>query len=287
MQIPIIPHRGQKKPWNSIPRINWAHPLARNLVSYGYDVGCGPIDLVRGSLRAINNSLRITGIRSSQNGSGLLYLGGAAVTQANAVSLPTSSSVVTLTNAAPYSFACGTMLTVVPAARCTIFSTEDGGATPIQLSTFNASNTDFGFQFGNGTDQATASGFATLNIFHTLLGVALTGSTTACYVDGKLNISPAVTTTFTGAANTKPDFSGIFSTSQAFIDGHIYYGALWKNRALTAPEARKLHDDPYCFLIYPEDEIFAENVAVTTSAIFPLVPSWEPQPIQTKVITYG
>src|SRR5262249_12479116 len=40
---------GQKKPFASIPRINWSHPLARGLVTYMYDAGGGVvIDLVTG-----------------------------------------------------------------------------------------------------------------------------------------------------------------------------------------------------------------------------------------------
>jgi hypothetical protein len=37
--------------------------------------------------------------------------------------------------------------------------------------------------------------------------------------------------------------------------GKIFYGAIW-NRSLQASEARLLHDDPWCFLLYPEDELF-------------------------------
>src|SRR6266576_5345703 len=45
MQIPIIANRGNIKPWTSIPRINWRHPLAHGLLFYHYDTGCGGYDL--------------------------------------------------------------------------------------------------------------------------------------------------------------------------------------------------------------------------------------------------
>src|SRR6516164_8605550 len=34
---------GQAKPFPSIPRIDWAHPLAQGLIFYGYDTGAGTI----------------------------------------------------------------------------------------------------------------------------------------------------------------------------------------------------------------------------------------------------
>lgn len=266
MQLPVIGYRGQVKPWGSIPRINWDHPLTDGLVCYGYDAGMGPIDLVLGDLPTIDNSARITGISPSKYGSGILYLGSGTVTQANAISLPTSDGIVTLTNTAPHSFGCGFMQTATGSGGATkIFTTSTTAVTfPICINTGVAGTTDFGFQFANGADNATALGLVRLNAFQSLLGVAVTGSTTACYVDGTLAISPAVTTTFTGGAGTKPTFSGTLSASQRFFTGYIYYAAFWKNRALTASEARLLHDDPYCFLIYPEDEMLASLIYLQT-----------------------
>ncbi len=234
MQIPIIPHRGQKKPWNSIPRINWAHPLAGGLISYGYDAGCGYIDLVTGGQRSINNTTSppFGGVKSSRYGTGLTSIQTASVTL-GLYTLPGNASIESFVVSAPYSFACGVMLQVTPPlVLCKLFSTSNSPttSTPVFLGCSNATATDYAAQFSDVTAiQNSAAGAIKLNTFQTILGVALTSSTVA----------------------------------------------------------RKLHDDPYCFLIYPEDEMFAENVAVTTSAIFPLATSWESQPISTKVVTYG
>jgi len=291
MQIPIIPHRGQKKPWNSIPRINWNNPLTNGLISYGYDVGCGPVDLVTGGLCTIANSTTppFGGIKSSPFGTGLNSVRTASVTS-GLYNLPSGKNIENLVVAAPYSFACGLMITTAPTVDATLLFATCSATTsvPVSLGCANTSSTDYWWAFADGANNASAAGALKINTFQTLLGVALTGSTTACYVDGTLSISPAVTTTLAVVAGVRPSFHGYRSfAGQQLQSCFIYYGALWKNRALTAKEARKLHDDPYCFLIYPEDEIFAENVAVTTSAIFPLMPSWEPQPTQTKVVTYG
>ena len=294
MQIPIIPHRGQKKPWNSIPRINWAHPLAGGLISYGYDAGSGPIDLVTGGQRTITNSTSppFGGVKTSPYGTGLTSIQTASVTL-GLYTLPGNASIESFVVSAPYSFACGLMLQATPPlVLCKLFSTSNSPttSTPVFLGCSNATATDYAAQFSDVTAiQNSAAGAIKLNTFQTILGVALTSSTVALYVDGALAKSASGLNTVAAATTgVIPAFHGRRNLSgQTLQTGFIYYGALWKGRALTASEARLLHDNPYCFLIYPEDEMFAENVGLTTTGIFPLGPSWEPQPLQTKIVTYG
>src|SRR4051812_14066058 len=115
MQLPIIAHRGQVKPYGSIPRINWAHPLTKNLVSYGYDIGCGPIDLVTGTQRVIANSANppFGGPKASKYGSALTSVQAGSVTT-GLYNLPSNTTVENIFNAAPFSFACGFMFTATP-----------------------------------------------------------------------------------------------------------------------------------------------------------------------------
>ena len=97
MQIPIIPHRGQAKPYGSIPRINWDHPLAKGLVSYAYDVGGVVIDLVGGKLGTKVNGTPVTG--TSPFGSGVQY---PAFPTTGAVVFPVDPRVNAAVNTAPY-----------------------------------------------------------------------------------------------------------------------------------------------------------------------------------------
>ena len=290
MQIPIISHRGQKKPWNSIPRINWSHPLAAGLISYGYDVGCGPIDLVTGGLRTITNSTNppFGGPQTSRYGRGFTCVATTGV-GSSPYTVSGGANLENVGVAAPYSFATGLMFTATPAVGAAgLFVNCDATSNrTFQVGCASVSGTDLWWIFSNGGGlSVTAAGAIKINTFQTALGVALTGSTAACYVDGVLNISPAVTTTSAVISGAKLSYWGLRSSgNQNTVSGFNYYGAVWKGRALTAKEARKLHDDPYCFLIYPEDEMFAENVGVTT--VFPIIPSSEFQPLQTKVVTYG
>lgn len=267
MLLPIY-HRGQRKPYGSIPRINWDHPLSRNLISYGYDVGCGPIDLVTGGQRTITTATNppFGGPKASKYGSGLTSIETAGVV-AGLYTLPGNSDISNLVVSAPYSFACGIMYTTAPGVGYfeRIFSTCDTtSGTPVLIGAANVAADDYFFQFVSGAVQnTTAAGALKVNQFQTLLGVALTGTTTACYVDGALSISPSVTTTGAATPTALPTFHGSRNLAVAVMGGFIYYGALWKNRALTASEARLLHDDPYCFLIYPEDEMFESLVGVS------------------------
>src|SRR6266446_2982753 len=178
MQLPIIGHRGQIKPYGSVPRINWGHPLTWGLISYGYDVGCGPIDLVIGSQRIITNSTSppFGGVKSSKYGTGLNSISTATVTT-GLYNLPGNANIENLVVAAPYSFACGLMITLTPVATGRLFCTCDATSNnPVIIGCFNAVNTDYWVRYLGGTNNATASGVLKINTFQTLLGVALTGT---------------------------------------------------------------------------------------------------------------
>jgi hypothetical protein len=49
------------------------------------------------------------------------------------------------------------------------------------------------------------------------------------------------------------------------FDGAILWAGIWQNRIFSQAEARQLADDPWCLLIYPEDEIAATLVGATAA----------------------
>lgn len=271
MQLSVPWRRGQAKPFGSIPRINWAHPLAQKLVSYVYDAGNGCIvDLFEGRLGTIirsgGNSILNT---STRYGAGIRYQAGFAdcsITQLN----PVSSQ---LTLGTPYTIAAGLFQIATP-DDATILCIRDvvSGNFGFELQT----STDHFFVIyvpvasGGDTRVNTSAGTNSLNTFHTFIAVADSATTGKVYCDGVLDQSPSgsnVISDAMGATNTYTCFNTKTNSSlgSGGINGFIYYQASWK-RTLTATEARLLHDDPYCFLIYPEDEIFATLVGVAAGA---------------------
>src|SRR5262249_46401745 len=114
---PSVPWRyGQKQPFGSIPRINWAHPLAQGLAFYTYDTGSAILDLVNGvSLTAAGANYTTS---TYALGSGTHYLGvtgGAACTYS-----PTLPVYNTFGSTTAYSFFCGTFFTGAPLAAAIV-----------------------------------------------------------------------------------------------------------------------------------------------------------------------
>src|ERR1700756_1199025 len=141
--------RGQVQPYNSLPRINWRHPLARGLVSYGYDRGNGPVDLVSGRSRTVNSTAEITSQRSaSKFGVSTLYANGNNPTQPCQYTLPSNVPFASITNGGIYSFATGCIQTAAPATSlCQLYGSGDSTAnTPFLIAT-SSTNTKFLVEF--------------------------------------------------------------------------------------------------------------------------------------------
>lgn len=253
---------GQVKPFASLPRLDWTHPLARGLVSYCYDDGNVYVDLVTGKRsQETNTAGGVEAVRQSTK------FGNASVFNASAEVqfLPSTSKFATLTNTANYSFACSWMNAVIPASVAAWWNSGDATTnTCFQIGGGLVAVDDVFWSWANDAGHASAAGTNTVNVFHTALGVTLTASTGLCYIDGKLSISPTGMATTRTQAGVQPQL-GVCDTAipqpRAFT-GSVYYGAAWL-RQLTASEARLLHDDPWGLLIYPEDEMFTELVGVT------------------------
>lgn len=259
MQIPIIPLRGQRRPWTSIPRINRLHPLAQGLLFYAYDLGGVVIDLANGGNGKLLSQTTHSPVTTSPFGSGFKYPG---VATSDCVTLPlVGTKVSTFSNTAPFSAACGCFGSVPATTNAYIAST---GTSTTDIAGFASNGTAAKplFFFNNGGSQVTfATGSFVANVYHTLIAVATSGTTATLYLDGKLDSSVTAITTTNATTGQQININagagnGSFGGG---LNGFAYYFAGW-NRILTISEARLLHNDPYCFLIYPEDEMFATLV---------------------------
>ncbi len=269
--------RGQAKPYASVPRIDWAHPLAKNLVSYNYDLGGQVIDLVTGGIGIETGGTGTLASRTqSKLGYGYKYAGTASCDGAEAA-LPTVKAANLITTA-PYAVAVGMLPTGSPTASTSIISIMDPANNfGFQLNVPSTA-TQFEVKFAGSAatpeDYITAANTNSVGVFHTVIGNAATSTTGSVYVDGKQDGTfSGNTTTFT-SSTYQLLYNHIFvggNSGSGGINGFVYYVAQW-NRTLTAAEASLLHGDPYCLLIYPEDEMFATLVGVTPSATI-----WVPQ----------
>lgn len=259
MQIPIIPFGGKNKPWNSIPQINLAHPLARGLIFYGYDTGTGClIDLVEG-LRP----LAATNPRTAPFylGAGLKYASGGAQIKFP-ISTPINNSFVS----SRYSIATAWYINSLTSISWTCpFGVNDASSGSASSILWDAAN-NLDMQWTLANTNVTTFSTNTINQYHSVVGTNTSATAQNVYFDGALKSTSAVTSTFSTSTmfacfNTAVPGG---ATVAGGIDGWVPYGALW-NRTITAPEAFLLHNDPYCFLSYPEDDMRATWVGAAAT----------------------
>jgi len=261
MQL-IPPYRsGQKRPWGSIPRINRGHPLAVGLVFYAYDAGGEILDLVNGGAGAIIASTTRLTRTTSKYGIGFNYPG---TSTSDSITLPLSNKATQgFTNTAPYSVASG----FFGAIGTPNYFTSTGTAS-VDVAGFNViTGPNLSFFCNNGGTQLNYAASLTANVYHTGVFVATSATAGLMYFDGKLDTSVSAITTTNATTGQQVNFNTGTANAQNFgggLNGYIYYWAGW-NRILTPGEASLLHADPYCFLIYPEDEIFATLVGTTAA----------------------
>lgn len=276
MQLTLPWRRGQAQLYGSIPRINWSHPLAYGLGSYVINIGPIYIDLVSGQPVVRQSGSTHPGIGSSPFGSGIQF--GAVGTDDwfNSTTSPFLSSFT----ASPFTQAIGVFFKTYPASGTIMASLWSQSTSPFNVFVFQAnSQTSFNVLYATGSGgagYASTAGGCSVNAFHSCMAVATGSSAGSIYVngvlDGTVSGSP---TTQTGAAGTQLVLNSLSTggNSQGGLGGFLYYWAGW-NRPLTAIEARLLHDDPYCFLVYPEDEIFATLVGAAAAADVLMAQIW-------------
>jgi hypothetical protein len=277
MQLPMRFKRGQFRPWGSIPRIDWSHPLAQELVFYAYDMGnAGWRDLVSGQLASTTNTTPAK-YTTNQYGLGTNFnsaTAGDGVDQTFWWPNRTDIGAYVIAAGADFTIANAVNFLQVPSGSgggslndyCSIFMITNGsGDEPFGFA-------DWGGQFAlmvDGNDSNPVS--YSLNKFQSGVGVQRgAGTGIDVYSNGALvGTHGAVTSVATSCVPViNSDSSGaVFYVGGgvAGLCGYLFYGAFWK-RPLTAGEVLQLHEDPYCFLIYPEDEIFAMLVGASAAA---------------------
>src|SRR3974390_639081 len=264
MQLSLPWRFGQAKPFGSIPQINWHHPLAQGLVFCGYDQSGMIIDLVGG--RPMKSVGTKDSVISSAWGSGLNYnLDGSKYFTSDAALRASYTTI---------SFACAYVQTGTVGSYASPFmrSANNNATTPYTNFVVNLNpaaagqNTvSIGYSLtGPAVAQSANWTGNANNVFTTILGTVDTGY--KFYAQGILRDSAS------GAYvpfNTQDSvvFSGVSDAAATNpFAGFVYYGAFW-NRVLSASEAVQLHQDPYCFLWYPEDDIFAELVGLAALSV--------------------
>src|SRR5712671_143411 len=233
MQIPIIPFRGQKKPWGSIPRINLAHPLAAGLVFYGYDIGGPFINLVNGGISSIVSGT-IPSRANSPIGTGIKLANAGATLKMPVVANQTG-------NVTPkFSMGCGFYPTAAPGSTVAIMFGLGDASNNTAMALYQQSATVIGYGWAN-TLGDTATVVSMTSGFHTAVGVSIANTTAQDYFDGKLVASTATTTNFAGTASQFIFNGGSLGTlADNTFNGFCYWGGFW-NRALTAAENLLLH----------------------------------------------
>lgn len=286
MQLPIPYHKGQKKPWASVPRINWSHPLAADLVIYIYDVGATYVDLINGPLSLVTTSTNNPSITTSPYGGVLQYTGTAGSTVGYSVLAAGGHKAYTdFASVVPYTIVIGTILTNivtgtlagVATTTSTVNSYENGPTFNIDVSPVRGRwffNLGGGFSHIDYNQQGAAT-------FQTWGFVATDASNCILYGNGvfdksgspgNLNVSVGSygkTGAFVVNSATSGGSTALISPGGLSQEtGSMPFYAAW-NRQLTATELKNLHDDPYCFLVYPEDMMFASLVGVVAAVSLP------------------
>jgi hypothetical protein len=263
---PTVPWRkGQAKPFGSIPRINWAHPLARGLATYLYDAGGGVvIDLVSGRLATAANGQGFGSVVTSQYGSSWAFNGGGQTFYIQAPGSPTLDAVFA---AAPFSTVAGYVRRGANGASNggygAIFSATEPSASNFAATWIASDPSNQPVVVVGTSNVITFSGITTpLNRLSTT-AIVVTGSSaeTVYHVDpvnGFNTQSGSVAATYSGNTGFQPTFytEGLIGGDWNF-NGSAFYGAVWGKRALSAAEVAELNANPWSLLVYPEDEIFS------------------------------
>ena len=244
--------------------MDWGHPLAQGLISYAIDIGGQYVDIARNQGFTKFNSGAATAGVSTKFGQAISYVGATTSPMYGGL-----AALDTFYNTAPYSVATGIYFNGANVASDpNIFGVGTStGTTPAIIGYSIASNVFF-YEYANGSNN---NGSVTLstNTYNTSVMVATTSSQGQCYANGNLDASPAVVTTMTQAGSVL-NIHG-FSTGSpnaTTLTGSIYWGAIWK-RALTQADALQLYLDPYCFLVFPEDDVWSLAKGTAAAVVIP------------------
>lgn len=269
MQLPILQRRGQVKPYGSIPRINWGHPLTFGLVTYVYDVGGFCVDLIGGSSGIFATATTVPRA-ATPFGSGYVYSSTSGAIQTGPPALALFANGTNNASVAPWSLVAGFFVTTNPTGVGCIFGLSDtGGNNIFSFSVATSTTVDFGTS--NGI--ADMNGITVPNFISQYSTLGMTAPTTSSaigYFNG-LNVASQTTSNATTCGAQVPTINTLTQSGLSFngnYTGSVFYGGAW-NRSLSATEMLQMHFDPYSFLVYPEDEVSATLKGAVSAAVTP------------------
>jgi hypothetical protein len=248
-------YRNQKL-YPSLPRIDQNHPMADGLVFYGYDTGAGAIvDLVGGRKQgAVGVADPVTG---SVFGSGIQYNADGSKYFASDAALQASYGAI--------SFACGYVQTGTVGAYASAFmrTANNNASAPFVNWVFNfnpggagQNQVNMGVASTGGNSFQSANWVGNINGIYNVLVGTVSGSNWIFWANGQQVDAGAANSYIPVNTNDSVIFSGGSNagTVVPFV-GKVFWGAFWK-RVLSNTEVNQLYYDPYCFLRFPENEIF-------------------------------
>lgn len=259
MQLPIGRNRGNFLP-GGVPRINWSNPITAGMIACYVPSASG------GSVipNLVGNGIDLraeSGARWANlaEGQGITSL--ASTSGADCVGVPTSLRPVSamscfwrgsLNGSTPGTNTplMGITYANTDSSPYFVFAVCDGAATQNKLGNYWNSS-------GVAANSAQIAPPAA-NKISSIVGTITLGGNSYLYVDGVLKDTTAAssgTFSYSGAETVSfGTYKGVLSR-QANCTGLI--GVMW-NRQISPAEAAYLNSNPYDFLIYPEDDMFAE-----------------------------
>lgn len=278
------------KPYASVPRIDWSHPLAAGLDHFIYDAGSAHVDLAAGLLSSAVTNTTSPAIATNKLGPGLKYTGTAGANGWSVLGKNGHPDYTNFGTTIPYSVVAGTILGTtgnsVPLAAVAMTTATDStyNTGPALFYDNGGSVNRFAWILGNGASQVNYTATAVANVLNTW-GLIGTASTTATrYANGIFEanstglsaVNSGVVTAGKIGAFTINNGTPVGNNDSGGLggqNGSLPFYAAW-NRALTASEFLQIHLDPYCFLIFPEDEMLAERVGAAAAGATPSL-SWQ------------
>jgi hypothetical protein len=248
MQLPLKVFRGAFKPAGT-PRIDWSDPITEGL-SLAFTFDDSPLEMVVGA--------------SNGQGVGPTTRYGIGAPGMGLTNPSGGNSYVLFNKSAVPALGAVNALTAFCLATYVADGNDEGISTPSAAGSGNwfnlivTSGNKFRFETFAGSYTDLASNATIANGGTYAFGARLTGSEKSIWINGAKDNSTAFSSTLTGLTTT-PAIGAHNGPTVWYWRGVIYCWYYW-NRALTDAEMLRLALDPFGFMIYPEDDIFATLV---------------------------
>jgi hypothetical protein len=259
MQLSLPWRYGTAVPFTSTPRINWYHPLARGLVFCGY--GYPSIDLVKGRAAVLNSGASaLPAQKTSPKGQGPYF----SSSNSNSTVWPADYLPSTFAQSGPFSCFVSMFQVGSPGAGNPqdYFCLTNGATSEVFDLNVDGSGV-LGITVGGVT--AIRATTLTTKTYYVIGAVIVGASSVTLYNNGKVAGTGTWPYATPGAGQLVTLAARDSGGNGWGVDGIIFSSMIW-GRALSATEVTQLTFDPYSFLWYPEDDIFATLVGVTGPA---------------------